>query len=92
MAELEIRQTTTEFPSHPAPHSDAGGIVALTGPLVPIPDDSDDDRPVGGISVIPIPRREIARLKGTLRSSGLPRHKPAIVFDASRPSRDDDDE
>jgi hypothetical protein len=92
VAELEIRQTTTEFPGHPAPHSDAGGIGTFSVPLVPIPDDSDDDRPVGGISVIPVPRREIARLKGTLRLSGLPRHKPAIVLDASPASRDDDDE
>ncbi len=91
MAELESRQTTTEFPGHPAAHGDAGGIGAFSVPPVPIPGDSDDDRPIGGISVIPIPRREIAPLKGTFRLSGLPRHKPAIVFDASRPSRDDSD-
>ena len=92
MAELESQQTTTEFPGKPAPHGDANGIGAFSAPLAQTPSDSDDDRPVGGISVIPIPRREIARLQGTLRLSGLPRHKPTIVFDASRQFRDTDDE
>ena len=40
---------------------------------------TDDVRPVGGISVIPIPKHEIARLHGILRLSELPRHKPTIV-------------
>jgi hypothetical protein len=65
------------------------------GALLPLAGTSGDpaeDRPVGRISVIPIPRREIARLGGTLRLSGLPRHRPTIVFGASRPARDADDE
>jgi hypothetical protein len=92
MAELESQQTTAGFPSKPAPRGDASGIGALSAPLAQTPSDSDEDRPVGGISVIPIPRREIARLQGTLPFSGLPRHKPTIVFDTSRQSRDTDDE
>jgi hypothetical protein len=92
MAELESQQTTTEFPGKPAHRGDANGIGPSSAPLAPTPSDTEDDRPVGGISVIPIPRREIARLQGTLRLNGLPRHKPTIVFDASRPFRDTEDE
>jgi hypothetical protein len=46
----------------------------------------------GGISVISIPRREVARLRGVLRLSELPRHKPTIVFDSCRQTRDTEDE
>jgi hypothetical protein len=92
MAELESQQTTTGIPGRADPDGDANGIGAFEAPLAQTPGDSDDDRPAGGISVIPIPRREIARLQGTLRLSGLPRHKPTIVFDASRQRRDTDDE
>jgi hypothetical protein len=92
MAEVESQQTTTGFPGKPADRGDANGVGPFSAPRAPTPSDTDDDRPVGGISVIPIPRREIARLQGTLRLSGLPRHKPTIVFDASRPLRDPEDE
>ena len=92
MAEIESRQTTPEFPVEHAPHGDANGTGACLLSLAQTPGDLDDDRPVGGISVIPMPRREIARLEGTLRLSGLPRHKPTIVFDASRQFRASDDE
>jgi hypothetical protein len=92
MAELESQQPTAGFPGMSGPHCDANEIGDFPGPLAPIPSDSDDDRPVDRISVIPIPRREITRLQGTLRLSRLPRHKPTIVIDASRPVRDTDDE
>src|SRR5262245_58038243 len=92
MAEFESQQTTTEFQGELPPHGDADGIEPLSAPLAQAPSDFDDDRPVGGISVIPIPRREIARLHGTLRLSDLPRHKPTIVFDTGRQFRDSDDE
>ena len=92
MAELESQQTTPGFRGELAPHGDANGIVPLSAPLAQTPSDPDDDRPVGGISIIPIPRREIARLHGTLRLSQLPRHKPTIVFDTGRQLRDSDDE
>ncbi len=92
MAEQENQQIVTECPGNPAPHGDVNGLGAFSVPLTQIPGNSDDDRAVGGISVIPVPRREIARLNGTLRLSGLPRHKPTIVFDAGRPARDTDDE
>ena len=92
MAELESQHATTELPDKPAPHGDAKGIGFFSAHPAQTPSDSDDDRPAGGISVIPIPSREIARLQGTLRLSGLPRHKPTIVFDASREFRDTGDE
>jgi hypothetical protein len=92
MAERESRQTTAEFAGKPAPHGDGNGIEACSAHPAQTPSDSDDDRPIGGVSVIPIPRREIARLQGTLRLSDLPRHKPTIVFDPGRPFRDSDDE
>jgi hypothetical protein len=92
MAELESQQATTEFPGKPAPHGDAEGIGTLSGAEAQTPSDPAQDRPAGGLSVIPIPRREIARLQGTLRLTGLPRHKPTIVFDASREFRDTGDE
>jgi len=85
MAERESQQTTTDFPGGPAAHGDANGTGAFSGLPSPTPNDSDDVRPVGGISVVPIQRRELARLQGTFRSNGLPRHKPTIVFDASQP-------
>jgi hypothetical protein len=91
MSERESQQATAEFAGSPASHGDVGGIGAPSAPLAEVPIDADD-RPAGGISVVPIPRREIARLEGTLRLSELPRHKPTIVFDASRPTRDTDDE
>lgn len=92
MAELESQQTTTKFQGRPAPHGNPNSIGASSAHLAQSPSDSDDDHPVRGISVIPIPRREIARLKGTLRLSELPRHKPTIVFDAGRQFQDADDE
>ncbi len=92
MAEPDSQQITTGFPGDPVPHGDADGIGAFPAPPTRGPGDPDDERPVGGISVISIPRREIARLEGTLRLSGLPRHKPTIVFDAGQRSRDVDDE
>jgi hypothetical protein len=91
MSERESQRATAEFARSPASHGDVGGIGAFSAPLAEVPSDPDG-RPAGGISVVPIPRREIARLEGTLRLSELPRHKPAIVFDASRPARDTDDE
>jgi hypothetical protein len=92
MAEQESQPIVAGSPGHLTPHSGADVLGGLSVPLAPISAHSDDDRPVGGISVIPMPRREIARLKGTLRLTGLPRHKPTIVFDANRPPRDADDE
>jgi hypothetical protein len=92
MAELESQQATTESQGKPAPCGDENGVAAFSAHLAQTPIDSDDDRPVRGISVIPIPRREIARLQGTLRLRELPRHKPTIVFDPGRQFRDIDDE
>jgi hypothetical protein len=92
MAEQESQQIVTGCPGNLTAHSGADALGGLSVPVTPISAHSDDDRPVGGISVIPIPRREIAHLKGTLRLTALPRHKPTIVFDANRPSQDADDE
>jgi hypothetical protein len=92
MPELEIQPTGTGFSGKSTPEDDANGIGAVSAPRTQTSSDSDDDRPVRGVSVIPIPRREIARLKGTLRLSELPRHKPIIVFDAGRQFRDIDNE
>jgi hypothetical protein len=92
MAEVESQQTTTEFQDKPAPHGDPNGIGVVLAQLAQSPSDLDDDRPARGISVIPIPRREIARLQGTFRLSELPRHKPTISFDAGRQFRDALDE
>jgi hypothetical protein len=92
MAKLEGQSTATDLPGHPAFHGDADEIGAFPAHPARTPCDPDEDRPVGGISVIPIPRREVARLQGTLRLNGLPRHKPTIVFGASRPPRDADDD
>ncbi len=91
MTERESHQATTEFAGHPASYGGVGGIGAFSAPPTEAPSDPDD-RPAGGISVVPIPRREIARLEGNLQLSQLPRHKPAIVFDAGRLDRDADDE
>ena len=92
MAEQQSQPIVTEYPGDAAPDGGVNGLGASSVPLTPILGYSDDDRPAGGISVIPMPRREIARLTGTLRLSGLPRHKPTIVFGASQQSRDMDDE
>ena len=92
MAKLEGQSTATDFPGHPAFHGDADEIGAFPAHLARTPCDPDEDRPAGGISVIPISRREVASLQGTLRLNGLPRHKPTIVFGADRPPRDADDE
>ncbi len=92
MAELESQQPTAGFQGKPAGHGDPNGIGAFSASLAQSPSDSDEDRPVRGISVISIPRRAIARLIGTLRLSELPRHKPTIVFDSGRQFQDSDDE
>jgi len=92
MAELESQQATTELPGKPALHGDEKGTGVFSAHPAQTPSDSDDERPAGGISVIPIPSRQIAHLQGTLRLGGLPRHKPTIVFDASREFRDTGDE
>jgi hypothetical protein len=92
MAEPDSQQMTTGFLGDPVPHGDADRIEAFPAPPAQDPSDPDDERPVGGISVISIPRREIARLEGTFRLSGLRRHKPTIVFDAGQRSRGVDDE
>jgi hypothetical protein len=92
MAELESQQTNAPTPSEPLPHDEANGAGTLSTHGMQIPNDSQDDPLKGGISVVPVPRREIARLHGTFRLSELPRHKPTIVFDASRQFRDTDDE
>jgi hypothetical protein len=92
MAGPDSQQIPAGFLSNPAPRGDANGIEAFPAPPTPESGDPDDERPVGGISVISIPRRKIARLEGTLRLSGLRRHKPTIAFDAGQRSRDADDE
>ena len=93
MAELESQQTPAGFLGKPAPHGDANGAGVFSTPPAQVSGRSwDDDRPVGGIPVIPIPKREIAHLQGTLRLSELPRHKPTIIFAARRQFRDADDE
>jgi hypothetical protein len=94
MAELESQHATTELQGEPAPQDDASGIGAFSAPMGQASSDFDDDRPVRGISVIPIPRREIARLQGTLRLGELPRHRPTVIFDfdAGGRLRDADDE
>jgi hypothetical protein len=63
---------------------DRGGIRAAAGRLADTRSDPDDDSPVRGISIIPIPRRAIARLHGTLRLNELPRHKSTIDVDTNR--------
>lgn len=92
MTDPESQQTVAGCPGDPTPHGAGDGFGIVSAPPVRIPDDPDEDRPVGGISVVPMPRREIARLRGTLRLGGLPRHRPTIVFDAARPPGDADDE
>jgi hypothetical protein len=92
MAELENQQRPAEFPGNPAAHGDIKRIAGCSDNGAHNPNDSDDSRPAGRISVISIPRREIARLQGILRLSGLPRHKPTVVFDASRERGDTGDE
>jgi hypothetical protein len=92
MAELESQRTTVELPGKPVPHDDATGIAAGSANRAQTPIESAEDRPAGGISIIPVPRRQIARLQGTLRLSSLPRHKPTIVFDPDRQLRDSGDE
>jgi hypothetical protein len=92
MAELESQQTNVPIPSESVSDGEANGIEAVLTNEARTPSDSDDDRPDHRISVIPMPRREIARLHGTFRLSELPRHKPSVVFDASRQLRDTDDE
>jgi hypothetical protein len=90
MAQLESQDRTAQFPVKPLPHEETGEIGAFSAPLPP-PSETHN-QPGGGLSIIPVPRREIARLQGTLRLSGLPRHKPTIVFDTSRRLQDTDDE
>jgi len=92
MAELESQQTTTEFQGEPAPEGDQNGVGAFSAHLAQSPSDFDDDRPVRGISVVAIPRRQVAHLKGTFRLGELPRHKPTINFDAGRRLRESIDE
>jgi hypothetical protein len=92
MAEFESQQTSTDFQGELPSHGSSDGIGTLPAPRAQPPSDSEEDRPTGGISIIPIPKREIARLQGTLRLSELPRHKPTIVFDTARQFRDADDE
>ena len=91
MTERESHQATAEFAGDPASYGGVGGIGVLPAPPAEAPSDPDD-RTAGGISVVPVPRREIARLEGNLPLSQLPRHKPAIVFDVGRLDRDADDE
>lgn len=90
MAERENQPTTADFPRKPVPHGETIAASSIT--LVEIPSDVETDRPVRGVSVIPIARREIARLEGTLRLNELPRHKPTIVFVTGRQFRDTVDE
>jgi len=92
MSVLDNQPPTSRIPREPASESDANGISPPLARRQQALGDSDDDRPVGNISVIAIPRREIARLSGTLRLSELPRHRPTIVFDGSRPIADPEDE
>jgi hypothetical protein len=92
MPELENQHTPLGFEAKPTPRGDTNGIEVSSAHQAERPSDADEDHPVRGISVIPIPRREIARLRGTLRLGELPRHKPTIVFDTGRQHRDGDDE
>jgi hypothetical protein len=92
MAELESRHTPAETQGTPALPGDPDDIGAFSARLAHSPSDFDDDKPVSRISIPLIPRREIARLSGTFRLSELRRHKPTIIFDATRSFRDDVDE
>jgi hypothetical protein len=92
MPELESQHTPLVVEAKPTSCGDTNGIEVSSAQRAERPGDVDEDRPVRGISVIPIPTREIARLRGTLRLDELPRHKPTIVFDTGRQHRDADDE
>jgi hypothetical protein len=91
MAELESRHTPAETQGTPALPGDPDDIGAFSAHPAHNPSNLNDDQPVSRISIPLIPRREIARLSGTFRLSSLPRHKPTIVFDATRSFRDDVD-
>lgn len=92
MVELESQETTTDFQAKPCHDTGLNSVGAAPASPAEPPSELDDDRPLRGISIIPIPRREIARLKGTIRLDELPRHKPTIVFDARQQFRDAVDE
>ncbi len=92
MAELKSQQTTAPVAENTDPCGVAGSLAALVEPATRDLTDSENNRPARGISIIPIPRREIARLQGTVRLSELPRRKPTIVFDSSRQTGDAPDE
>ncbi len=91
MPQRESHQSAADFVGNPASLGGATEMGAFSVPTAEAPSDVDDRR-AGGISVVPVPRREIARLEGTLRLDQLPRHRPAIVFDGRRPDGDTDDD
>lgn len=91
MSQRENHQSAADFVGNPASYSSATEMGAFSAPPAEAPIDVDDRR-AGGISVVPVPRREIARLEGTLRLDQLPRHRPSIIFDGRRSDGDPDDE
>jgi hypothetical protein len=74
----------------PGPLSGANGVTP--SPSLEAPSGAEESRTFHGVHALRIPRPEVGRLTGTLRLSGLPRRKPAVVFDAGRRSRDAGDE
>ena len=84
MAELKRQLTTSPIAENIDPCGVAGVLGAVLEPATRDSTDLDNDRPARGVSIIPIPRREIARLQGTVRLNELPHRKPTIVFDSSR--------
>jgi hypothetical protein len=92
MPELESQQTAVGFEVKATARGDTNDIKIPSAPLAEGLGDVAEGDPVRGISVIPIPRREIAHLRGTFRLSELPRHKPTVVFDTGRQFRDAGDE
>ena len=84
MAELE-HQTFPKDQNNISPPLDSEEVGHLSSELPQsLPDDDDHTR--HGISVIPIPRKVIASLKGTLRIGELPRHKPTVISTRSSSS------
>jgi hypothetical protein len=92
MAELERKSIPPEYQETPGPHGATNGLTPSSHRSVEATEGADEDRPFRGVHALRIPRPVIARLTGTLRLSELPRHKPTIVFDTGRQSRDAGDE
>ena len=92
MPELESQHTPLGVEAKPTPCGDTNGIEVSAAHRAEAPAMPTRTVRFTGSRGIPIPTREIAYLRGTLRLDELPRHKPTIVFDTGRQHRDADDE